>query len=176
MPYGICLKCTNETAAPVTALWNEAEAFETAPSMRALAYPPHVTLAVYQETDPALLKDILGRVSDALPAMTLTFSSIGVFENEPLVLWAKPQPNDALLRLHAEVHRQIDPAACHQHYRPGRWAPHCTIAMNVPRAVSAAAMRWAGERRIEFSVTFDVLDCVRFPPVEILEERRLAGA
>lgn len=174
MPYGITLKCTNETAAPVTALWDEAEAFETVPSMRALAYPPHVTLAVYQDADPARLKDVVDRVSEARSAVTLIFSSIGVFENETLVLWARPLPNKALLRLHADLHRQSDPTDCHHHYRPEAWVPHCTIAMNVPRAASAAAMRWAGERRIEFSVTFDGLDCVRFPPVEILEERRLA--
>ena len=175
MPYGICLKCTNGSAAPVTKLWDEAEAFETVPSMRALAYPPHVTLAVYQEAEPALLKDMLGSISDGRAAITLVFSSIGVFENDTLVLWARPQPSDVLLRLHADLHRQIEPDACHHHYRPGSWAPHCTIAMNIPKA-SSAAMRWAADRRIDFSVIFDVLDCVRFPPVEILGEKRLVEA
>jgi 2'-5' RNA ligase len=173
MRYGISLKSLNATASPVLELWDKAAAFEETASMRALNYPPHLTLALYQEIDLDQLAEALDRVFRTRPAVTLNFSSIGHFENEFLVLWARPNNGEQLFQLHAQLHREIDPAHCHDHYRPGNWVPHCTIATKIPAAKSQAAIGWANRNRMRFPVTFDAVDCVRFPPVEILREIRL---
>jgi 2'-5' RNA ligase len=174
MPYGISLKCLNETASPVFKLWDKAAAFEETASMRALNYPPHLTLAVCQEFDADRLGEALEGVFRTRSTVTIAFAGIGYFQNEFLVLWVRPIPDDALVQLHAALHRKIDSTFCHEHYRPDNWAPHCTIAAKVPKAKSAAAIKWANENRMQFSVNFDAVDCVRFPPVEILSEIRLA--
>jgi 2'-5' RNA ligase len=170
MPHAISLKCLNETVSPIVELWQEASAFEPAPSMKALDYPPHVTLAVYEDFAPT---DVLSRILGAQSAIPVTFSGIGYFQNEFLVLWARPVSNDRLLQLHAAVHREIDPALCREHYRPDRWVPHCTIAMKIPGSMFEPAITWASEIEAQFSVTFDALDIVRFAPVEVLSEVKL---
>ncbi|ANM17672.1 RNA ligase family protein [Rhizobium sp. N541] len=170
MPYGISLKCLNTTASPVFKLWDEAAAFEETASMRALNYPPHLTLAVYQKLASDRLAEALKSVFRTRSTVTVNFSGIGYFDNEFLVLWARPIADDTLFQLHAALHQEIDPADCHEHYRPGSWVPHCTIAAKVPKAKSRAAIDWANENRMQFSVNFDAADCVRFPPVEILSE------
>lgn len=175
MTYAISLKCTNETAAAVLTLWDEAAAFEQVPSMRALNYPPHITFAVYDECPWDRPEVILDDVFAAQPTLSVDFSGIGHFPNERLVLWARPVANADLLRLHAALHRQINPTACHAHYRPGTWVPHCSLATRVPPAQSAAALDWARRRRMAFSIRFDAADCVRFPPVDVLTETRLAS-
>ncbi|MBX4930604.1 2'-5' RNA ligase family protein [Rhizobium bangladeshense] len=175
MPYGISLKCLNDTASSVFKLWDEAAAFEEAASMRALHYPPHITLAVYQEIAIDRLAEAAERVFRVRPAVTSSFSGIGYFENELLILWARPNYDEQLFQLHAELHREVDPAHCHAHYRPGNWVPHCTIATKIPRAKSQAAINWANRNRMQFSVTFDAADCVRFPPVEVLSQTGLAS-
>lgn len=174
MPYGISLKCLNDTASPVFKLWDEAAAFEETASMRALNYPPHITLAVYPGIAVDRLAEAAERVFRGRPAVTSRFSGIGYFENEFFVLWARPDNDERLFQLHAALHREIDPVYCHEHYRPGNWVPHCTIAAKIPKAKSQAAINWANRNRMQFSVTFDIADRVRFPPVKILSEIGLA--
>ncbi|WP_085778586.1 2'-5' RNA ligase family protein [Rhizobium sp. NXC14] len=158
MPFGITLKCLNDTASPV---------FKN--------YPPHVTLAVYPEIAVDRLAEAAERVFRSRPAVTLSFSRIGSFENQFLVLWARPDHDEWLFQLHAALHREIEPVHCHEHYWPGNWVPHCTIAAKIPKARLQAAISWANRNRRQFSVTFDPADCVRFPPVDVLSEIRLAS-
>jgi 2'-5' RNA ligase len=175
MPYAISLKCLNDTASPVFKLWDETATFEETASMRALNYPPHITLAVYQEIAVDRLGEAAERVFRIPPAVTLSFSGIGYFENEFLVLWARPNHDERLFQLHAALHWEIDPVHCHEHYRPRNWVPHCTIATKIPKAKSQAAINWANRNRMKFWVTLDAADCVRFPPVEVLNEIGLAS-
>ena len=175
MIHAISLKSTNETAAEVFKLWDEVAVFEHTPSMRALNYPPHFTLAVYEECPSDPLDDVFDRAFGSQFEVSIDFSRISYFQNEFLVLWARPVVNDALLRMHAALHREIDSGICHEHYRPGNWVPHCTLATKVPQAKSAEALSWAKQSRKQFSVTFDTADCVRFPPVDVLTEVRLAS-
>lgn len=172
MPYGISIKCLNETAAPIMELWDEAGTFEPAASMKQLAYPPHITLAVLTER-LAGVDEVLGEVFGSQSSLCIPFVEISYFENDLLVLWAKPKHDQDLLKLHAQLHRYIDPAICDEHYRVGHWTPHCSLATKVPAISAGAAMKWARQKRIEFTVTFDAVDFVQFPPVTVEREYRL---
>ncbi|MFK0165800.1 2'-5' RNA ligase family protein [Rhizobium sp. NPDC090279] len=173
MPYAIVLKCANDTAAPVMDLWQEASRFETAPSMQALNYPPHLTLAVYQEIAVSSLFAAARKTFANMPPLTVEFSGIGHFPNEMLVLWARPTDDRVLREIHRAVHDEIDPVLCHEHSRPDRWQPHCTIAMKIPASSADQALTWAARTDARFTLTFDVVDCISFPPVEILKEVKL---
>ncbi|MEZ2222377.1 2'-5' RNA ligase family protein [Rhizobium sp. RCC_161_2] len=171
--YAISLKCTNDTATPILDLWRKASRFETTPSMQALNYPPHLTLAIYGDIAPEQPLEVMRKVFRDTPSISVEFSGIHHFPNETLVLWARPIDDSVLRRMHQAIHRQIDPMLCHEHYRPGHWRSHCTIAMNIPKEQAAAALRWAAETPARFVVTFDIADYIGFPPVEILEEVKL---
>lgn len=173
MPYAIVLKCSNATAAPVINLWSEAGRFETVPSMERLDYPPHLTLAVYEEILPADFFAATEQTFANVPAISIEFSDIGHFSNETLVLWARPADDRLLRRIHRALHDHIDPALCHEYYRPDLWQPHCTIAMSIPAASATTALEWAARRHLGFSMTFDVADCLSFPPVKIIEQVKL---
>ncbi|WP_370677709.1 2'-5' RNA ligase family protein [Pleomorphomonas sp. PLEO] len=172
MPRGISIKCLNETASPVMKLWDEASSFESVASMRQLNYPPHITLAVLTENlagVDAVLDDVFG----SQPSLCIPFVEIRYFENDFLVLWARPRDDHDLLKLHARLHRHIDPAICEQHYRVGGWTPHCSLATRVPAASAGEAKQWAQQKRTEFTVVFDAADIVHFPPVVVEREHRL---
>lgn len=173
MPYAIVLKCTDSSAAPVLNLWQEASRFETSPSMQALNYPPHLTLAVYQDIALPLLFAAARNVFDNMPPLSIEFSGIGHFPNEMLVLWARPADDRVLRRILRAIHDEIDPALCHEHSRPDRWQPHCTIAMKIPAGSAERALTWAADAPARFTLVFDAVDCVSFPPVEILRQVKL---
>ncbi|MCM5556991.1 2'-5' RNA ligase family protein [Pleomorphomonas sp. JP5] len=172
MPHAISIKCQNATAAPILKLWDEASAFEVSGSMAALDYPPHLTLAVFPE-HPGRVVDALDEVFAAQPKLTIVFDGVGYFDNDPLVLWARPRPDASLMALHHRLHRHIDPALCDPHYREGNWVPHCSLATRVPRAEATAAMAWAGRKRLDFEVDFDTADLVEFLPVRVERSYRL---
>jgi 2'-5' RNA ligase len=122
MALAISLKGVNDTADPIRALWEEVARFESRPSMAALNYPPHLTLAVYDDVPPVQVRDALREAFAGRSALRLTFTRLRFFD-DPLVLWAEPLPSADLTSAHAKVHALIDPRHCHPHYRPGAWVP-----------------------------------------------------
>lgn len=143
--------------------------------MALLGYPPHITLAIYDDeaVREAEVRDALDRASENLRAVTLTFDGIASFDGPPMVLWASPRPSAVLLDIHEAIHAAIDPANCRPHYRPGAWKPHCTLGMQVRDDRREAALAFAREASSVFDVIFDALDCVYFPPISPFAWRKL---
>jgi 2'-5' RNA ligase len=175
MSFAISLKAVNDTAEPIRALWDQVSLLEEAPSMVALNYPPHITLAIYDDVAPHLLTAALRRGVTEASALRLTFTRLRFFDSDPLVLWADPSPSPALTEAYAAVHAYIDPAQCHPHYRPGAWTPHCTLGTQIKAEHRADAIALTTRSIEPFDVLFDVVDCVCFPPVAVLEEHVLLG-
>ncbi|KFC74790.1 hypothetical protein FG93_00969 [Bosea sp. LC85] len=169
--FGITLR-TRSAAKPFWDLVDKASAFESQPSIRALGYWPHITLARY----PAIETSRLAAAGEALvgePAFSLTFERMEAFATEPLVLWLEPSRDQRLIEAHARLHARVDPALCDPHYLPEHWRPHLTIAMAVPASQREAALDFARRPFTPFTFTFDVAECVSWPPVSILQTRSL---
>lgn len=162
------LRADDASAGPIMALWDEAGRLEPAPSMRAHGYLPHVTLAIWEEPPRPDMADVLAAAGAGIGAIVLTFVRIRWFEGVPMVLWLEPEPCPALDRLHAAVHRHFEPRDCHPRYRPGRFVPHATLALHIGTEGVAGAEAMAARPFAPFSVRFDRLDWLRFPPSEVL--------
>lgn len=169
--FGITLRARN-AANPFWELVDKASAFETTPSIRALGYSPHITLARCPAIETARLI-AAAEVFDGEAAFGLTFERIEAFDTEPLVLWLKPSGDQRLIDAHARLHAALDPTLCDTHYRPGNWRPHLTIAMAIAASQRQAALDIAKRPFKPFTLTFDVVDCLSWPPVSILQTRRL---
>jgi 2'-5' RNA ligase len=172
MAFAISLKVTNDTAGPIWALWEEVVHLESCPSMAALNYPPHLTLAVYDDVAPERLRSVVGEAFAEAPPLRITFTRLDYFD-DPLVLWAGPSPSAALAIAHLRVHERIDPGLCQPHYRPGAWVPHCTLGTRISPEHREKAVAFAARPIPAFEVIFDVADCVSFPPVVVIEEQLL---
>jgi 2'-5' RNA ligase len=170
---GITLRTASE-ARPFWQWVEKASALEPASSIRALGYPPHLTLARYPAASPALLQAALASFAKEGP-VSLTFDRMGLFDVDPLVLWLSPRNDRRLIGLHAKIHGIVDPALCDPHYRPGQWTPHLTIAMAIPADRREDALALAAGSFEPFSLVFDAADCVSWPPVRVLETTRLGG-
>jgi len=175
MGFCLNLRISPASAPAVTALWDEVAALEPQPSMRPLGYPPHLTFAIYDTdivSDEQRLR-ALERATAERAELRLRFNRIGLFTGPPLVIWADPEPKAALRRMHQAIHSIIEPALCRPHYRPAAWVPHCTLGMAIPVERQDAAMDFGRKFRGGLDATFDVVDCVTFPPLRIAHERRL---
>lgn len=176
MGFAISLRSDHWSADCIRALWRDVEQFEDEPSMALLGYPPHVTLAIYDgdAVDEADVRAALDQATGNLRAITLTFDAIRTFDGSPMVLWASPCPNMVLLDVHRAIHSVIDPVHCRPNYRPGAWVPHSTLATSVRNDRREAAQSFATAFRKELEVTFDALDCIRFPPLMPFDLRKLS--
>jgi 2'-5' RNA ligase len=177
MGYSLNLRVSSASAPVITALWDTVSAFEDAPSMRALDYPPHVTLAIYDDDAVSEQRacDAIKRAARGQPEFAVAFNRIRFFAGPPLVLWAAPEPEAALRRVHAAIHAAIDPGRCRSHYRPAFWTPHCTLGTRIRDDRRPNAMAFAEGFRGGLVVTFDVIDCMAFPPLRAIAEQRLAS-
>ena len=176
MPFALSLKSVDATADAIMSLWDQVSAFEDFPSMRALAYPPHITLAIYDSPGASeqLAIATLEKAARGQAAIELCFGRIRTFDGPPLILWADPEPKTALREIHDQIHAPIDPGLCHPHYRPGSWVPHCTLGMRTRPDRNQDALAFAGAFGESLRIVFDVTDCVRLAPLQVAAEARLA--
>lgn len=144
--------------------------------MESMRYPPHLTLAIYDEISREELFAGFDAAIGCLDSLSVRFTSLGYF-NTPygIILWAAPEAPQAVLNAHTKIHSTVDPNLCRPNYRPGAWVPHCSLATSISKDREDEAVTIA-ERGIEpFDVTFDAADCASFMPVQILKETRFTG-
>lgn len=175
MALAINIRSDHSSAEQIEALWDEVATFENQPSMRALNYRPHFTFAVYDRPEitaktawEAMLRAIGGEGQ-----LLVEFRRICWFEGPPLVLWAEPKVDETLARWHSSISAAIDPTFCRLHYRPGNWRAHCTLGTQIADGMRDDAIAFAQSFNRSITVLFDVVDCVAFPPVRVVEEHAL---
>ncbi|WP_293798904.1 2'-5' RNA ligase family protein [uncultured Bosea sp.] len=170
---GITL-CTRSEAPPFWQWVDRASALEASSSIRALGYPPHLTLARYAGNSPDGLSGALAIVAEERP-IALTFDRIGLFDVDPLVLWLSPRSDRHLIDLHARIHEIVGPALCDPYYRPGQWTPHLTLATAVPMERRENAVALTAESVAPFELVFDRVESVAWPPLQVLETVQLCS-
>ncbi|MFE6924271.1 2'-5' RNA ligase family protein [Nocardia sp. NPDC057663] len=91
---------------------------------------PHVTLAVAEQFE---VDDRARQLLGEIPGSELTMPVLGTFPGELAVLFLGVTANTALLDTHSAVHAAITTGSTGlwDHYRPGNWVPHCTLAMDL---------------------------------------------
>lgn len=170
--FGMTLRSRSEAAG----FWqwvDAASALEDEPSIRALGYAPHITLARYRAIDPARLTDAMAALDDQKP-FVLTFDRLAVFDVAPLVIWLSPRPDRRLAVLQARLHALVGALSGHDvHYAPAVWRAHLTVAMSVPAARRQEALAFSGQPIEPLELVFDQIDCVAWPPVRVLASRSL---
>ena len=173
MGCAITLVARNESQAAILELWDRAAAFEAAPSMRTQNYPPHITLAVLPEVNAGAVWPKVKAVPAGAASLQLSFGAIRAFTVPSLVLWAAPEHSACLTDWHSRLHERLDPAACHDHYRPENWVPHCTLATEIKNELKESALGLVSERIEPFQVVFDRFECVSLAPVKLYQSVKL---
>ncbi|MBO3740508.1 2'-5' RNA ligase family protein [Actinoplanes flavus] len=130
-----------DTTRRVRNLWRALDA-EGIPSLGSLhqKHRPHLSLAAAHRIDPHAVAEALSGFQVARP-IPLSIDFVGQFVGR--VLWLGVTMTEELLSHHRAVHDRLSAAGVEiwDHYRPGRWVPHCTISLRVPNPVMAPAVR-----------------------------------
>lgn len=93
--------------------------------------PPHMTLQVFEQTNPADLKNALALLAKQTAQLPLQFGSLGFFKQQG-VFYTAPASTDALKVFHQAINLAArDFTGQQDHYLPNHWVPHATITKNI---------------------------------------------
>src|SRR5437588_2210891 len=127
MPYAIELALDPTSAGAIRRTWRELHDAGITWMARSGARP-HVTLGIWNSLDRDGTESELTRFAAATSPVGLTLTSVGVFP--AVAVFLAPTVTGELLELHAGFHRRFGRLGGESwdHYRPGAWVPHCTLA------------------------------------------------
>ncbi len=177
MPYAVELEFDDALATRVRAGWEDLATAGLGRFMLDVGAEPHISLTGFDELDAAALAPHLERLAHSTPRFPVRFSAVGAFPGDANVVYLAPVVSPALLELHRRCHELLDGLglAGFELYRPGRWMPHCTMAMEVPTEKVGAAVERC-RRGDLFGVGEAVaLSLISFRPVETLHRFALGS-
>lgn len=135
---------------------------------------PHISLAVFRP--PAAPEPIVAAVdhlAEEIGPLVVNLQSVGVFPGAEGVVFLAPAVSPPLADAHRRLHDLLGDLDRSELYRPGRWVPHCTMAMGLdPAGVgSAVAALAAGDG---FGpATLAEIGLVEYYPFRALHRREL---
>ena len=176
MQLAVQLDLDPTTSSAIDRISAELEHHDGLETVRQIGDVPHLSLAIYDDFPPAELAAKVAGFAATLTPVPLRLANIGIFTGIRSVLFLGLVVTEPLLALHRECHRILSPfrSRCSEHFRPGAWIPHVTLAMNVtpdtvPACVGAVAANWTPA-----DATLDAVRLIRFRPVETLYLQPLA--
>lgn len=174
MAYAVSLLFNSETAEAISARWMRLADAGISRSMLDLGYPPHLTLAVYDALAVGIAAAALDRVFDKMDQMAVTLTGLATFGAGSGVCYAALAPSPELVRLHAAAVDAVG-EPCRPHYQPGRWTPHCTLAVSVSDPDMDRAKDMLEKDWRSLTGVFEQASLVEFTPVVGIRSWRLAA-
>ena len=142
MALAVCLLFDRRSERAVRELWDrlERQGISSLRSHTHGRHVPHVSYAVLRRWDIVAVRAALGDLGGGEP-VELCFDGVGLFRRGRTGLVAGVSA-DFVARQRRVVEAVVATGAeLHQHYRPGIWLPHCSLA---PRATLAQLPAVAG--------------------------------
>jgi hypothetical protein len=142
MALAVCLLFDRRTDLAIRNVWRRLEdaGVPTLLSHTHGRHVPHLSLAVLRSFDVDKVHQAVAALPEGTPAV-LHFDALGMFRRSRC--WLVPAVgSDLAVRQERVVDAVIGTGAdLHQHYRPGFWVPHCTLAprLHLDRLSTVAA-------------------------------------
>ena len=164
MAFAVSLHFNSEVADAISARWARLADAGVSSSMPDLRFPPHLTLAVYDDLVVEAAVASLDRIFGNADQITVTLTDFSTFGAGSGVCYAALASSPDLMRLHATIIGALG-ETCRPHYQTGRWTPHCTLATGMTDAdLGHAKNLLEGDWR-SLTGVFETVTLVEFVPV-----------
>lgn len=173
MPYAITLLLDERAASKVSAMYKALSDRNISHDQIKLGYPPHLTLAVLDDAaDARELTGIISSVAKAWLTSQVNFAGFGLFPAAPSVLWLCPVTTSELLARQASLCAALPSTFLKDHYLPGRWVPHVTLAKDVSQP--SAALAAVESLELPSVTTFMEIQFIHFRPPNVIWHKALS--
>jgi len=175
MPYAVELALDPTSADAVRLCWRELEAAGITWMARSGARP-HITLGIWDTLERDAAEFAVSKLGEETTPVRLTLASVGLFPG--VAVFLAPTVTRELLDLHAGFHRRFGGlgGAAWDHYRPGTWVPHCTLATDLEPERFGDALAIAARVPLPIECRLVEIGIVEFRPVKQLMSRVLGGS
>ncbi|MGA9597724.1 MAG: 2'-5' RNA ligase family protein [Acidimicrobiia bacterium] len=146
--------------------------------LEAVGGRPHLSLALIRPPgDPEVLATCVEKLSGKMKPMRLELSAVGAFPGDEGVVFLAPAVTSELVDAHAELHEILRECGvtADELYQPGRWVPHCTVALHVPPNEVPAAVEVVRGSAVFGPINVEGISLVEFLPVEVILSTRLGN-
>ncbi len=177
MPYAVVFYLDPEKNRPIRKIIHELAQKNIAPYMQAMSMQPHVTLAIYDDLECRTCESKISGLARKIHGFNLTFSFLGIFQSENPVVFLGPTITQELLSIHFRLHELLKDAAMHPWdlYRPGKWVPHCSLAVEFPAEKLPNAVQICRKLTLPLTIPVASLGVVQFEPVKPLYDYAFTG-
>ncbi len=167
MPYAIELFLDGATDGLVRDIWRTYAATGISDYLSQSDSRPHITLAVFERLKVEQCQDSLNQFVADHRFPELEFSHLGVFYSEKNVVFVAPTVTPELLELHRKFQRRFEPLMEQEweSYQEGRWVPHCTLGVDIPRDKIAQAVECSLALPLPFRCRIKEVALIEFRPV-----------
>lgn len=131
MKHAVEVYFDGQTEAQVRQLWQRVASHGIDSPLSEGAVRPHLSLAVFDQADGLLLQEAVAAFASHCPPLWILFAFVGAFPAPEGVVFLAPVVTSELLEMHAVFHKRLRALGLvsQAHYQPGRWVPHCTVAI-----------------------------------------------
>ena len=131
--FAIELTFDPETAAKLAALWDTIARAGISTFMQDVGAFPHISLAVFDDIECQELRKAIAEFAHSVTPMDVILSAVGTFPGDEGVVFVAPVVTPELLDMHARLQQVLKEHGFEpwDHYVPGKWFPHCTVAMEL---------------------------------------------
>ncbi|MGD8473379.1 MAG: 2'-5' RNA ligase family protein [Anaerolineae bacterium] len=177
MAYAVILNLSRVSVARVVEVWEHLAREAISSVMLDVGAQPHISLAVFQDLNPEVLRVDLSRFAKATAPLSLDLASAGTFPTAEGVVFLAPAVTQELLEAHRRFHNSLRDRGvdCVDYYLPGKWVPHCTVATGVAPDRMGAALEVCVQSDAFGPVELDEVSLVEFPPVREIYAFPLGG-
>jgi 2'-5' RNA ligase len=177
MGYAVELNLSRDGAARVVKVWESLASEAISSVMLDVGARPHISLAVFEDLDPEVLRVDLRRFAELTRPLSVELASVGTFPTGEGVVFLAPVVTQELLAAHSRFHRFLQDRGvdCVEYYRPGKWVPHCTVAMDVAPDKMGAALEICVHSEAFGAVELDEVSLIEFRPAREIYAFPLGG-
>lgn len=142
--YGIVLSFDPLTESIVRLIWRDlAQSGITSTLPSIVCAHPHLTLGFFKEMDRVAVRDTLATLATSIPPFKVRLASLGIFPTPAgSTVFLAPTVTSGLLAVQDVLFREVVRHARipSEHYIPGKWVPHCSLGINLPRSITQQAV------------------------------------
>jgi len=167
MPYAIVLYLDHHSEDLVKGFWKQLAQNDISSEILDSGIRPHITLAIFEELYCQPCDNELARLAPKTAHLKILVSHLGVFPQPEMVLFLAPTPTSELLNFHKKIHSLLSKDAIKpwEMYQPGKWVPHCTLALNLDQNQLNKAISLCGEIELPLQMRATQIGAVQFKPV-----------
>jgi 2'-5' RNA ligase len=170
MPFAVMLFFDIQTEKMIVKIWQTLARNNLVLDILDAGIRPHITLAIYEELNCRPCENELAKITSKTSSIAMQFTHLGLFTNPEPVVFASPVSTSEFLDFHKNIHVSLASEAKNSWdlYKPGKWVPHCTLALNFKMENLTEIINYCKELPFPMDVYALQIGVVKFQPVKDL--------